>query len=100
MIKQDVGINATSLTGDIVGARAALLFSVILLVVERYSLTSRCSRNVDADTLPRNRPSFQSPPCDKNNKLSKQSKICKQTPPLFTGNANQPISRCTKLFLA
>lgn len=59
MIKQDVGINATSLTGDIVGARAALLFSVILLVAERYSLTSRCSRNVDADTLPRNCLSFQ-----------------------------------------
>ena len=30
MIKQDVGINATSLTGDIAGARAALLFSSLL----------------------------------------------------------------------
>lgn len=39
MIKQDVGISATSLTGDIVGARAALLAD-FLLVAERYSPTS------------------------------------------------------------
>lgn len=74
MIKQDVGINATSLTGDIVGARAALLFSAILLVERREilvneSVLSKCGCGYVTT---------KSSPCDKNNKLNEQSKTWKR----------------------